>query len=143
MENVLILAAVAGVVAGLLALWLWIMLHSQVVMPQESLSLMAVAGSGGHTTGILRLLGHWSSACCPRHYIIAETDEMSAQKISSFELNWADRDPVLAVHSAHHLVCLVVLLSSDLPSEARFGTYDCHSYGPFTSNRMDCFLKHL
>lgn len=93
MACTLILAATAGVVAVLLALRLWIVLHSRVVVPRESLSLMAVAGSGGHTTEILRLLQHLSSAYSPRHYIIADTDEMSAQKISSFELKRADRDP--------------------------------------------------
>ncbi|XP_019489587.1 PREDICTED: UDP-N-acetylglucosamine transferase subunit ALG14 homolog [Hipposideros armiger] len=93
MASILILAATAGMVAVLLALRLWIVLHSRVVVPRESLSLMAVAGSGGHTTEILRLLEHLSSAYSPRHYIIADTDEMSAQKISSFELKRADRDP--------------------------------------------------
>lgn len=93
MASALILAATAGVVAALLALRLWVVLHSRVVAPRESLSLMAVAGSGGHTTEILRLLEHLSSAYSPRHYIIADTDEMSAQKIRSFELYRADRDP--------------------------------------------------
>ncbi|KAM5202516.1 UDP-N-acetylglucosamine transferase subunit ALG14 isoform 2-T3 [Hipposideros larvatus] len=93
MASILILAATAGMVAVLLALRLWVVLHSRVVVPRESLSVMAVAGSGGHTTEILRLLEHLSSAYSPRHYIIADTDEMSAQKISSFELKRADRDP--------------------------------------------------
>lgn len=93
MASALLLAATAGVVAVLLALRLWVVLHSRVVVPRESLSLMAVVGSGGHTTEILRLLEHLSSAYSPRHYIIADTDEMSAQKINSFELYRADRDP--------------------------------------------------
>lgn len=92
MESAFILAATAGVVAVLLAMRLWIVLHSQVAVPRESLSLMAVAGSGGHTTELLRLLEHLSNAYSPRHYIIADTDEMSAKKISSFELNRANRD---------------------------------------------------
>ncbi|XP_015450946.1 UDP-N-acetylglucosamine transferase subunit ALG14 homolog isoform X2 [Pteropus alecto] len=93
MESAVILAAVAGAAAVLLALRLWIVLHSRVVVPRESLSLMVVAGSGGHTTEILRLLEYLSNAYSPRHYVIADTDEMSAQKISSFELDRADRDP--------------------------------------------------
>lgn len=92
MESAVILAAVAGAAAVLLALRLWIVLHSRGVVPRESLSLMVVAGSGGHTTEILRLLEYLSNAYSPRHYIIADTDEMSAQKISSFELNRADRE---------------------------------------------------
>ncbi|XP_023086783.2 UDP-N-acetylglucosamine transferase subunit ALG14 homolog isoform X2 [Piliocolobus tephrosceles] len=48
---------------------------------------------GGHTTEILRLLGSLSNAYSPRHYVIADTDEMSANKINSFELDRADRDP--------------------------------------------------
>ncbi|XP_062962892.1 UDP-N-acetylglucosamine transferase subunit ALG14 homolog isoform X2 [Cynocephalus volans] len=93
MGCVLLLAAAAGAVAVCLVLRLWIVLHSQGVTPRESLSLLVVAGSGGHTTEILRLLGSLSSAYSPRHYIIADTDEMSAKKINSFELDRADRDP--------------------------------------------------
>ncbi|EHB01243.1 UDP-N-acetylglucosamine transferase subunit ALG14-like protein, partial [Heterocephalus glaber] len=48
---------------------------------------------GGHTTEILRLLGSLSSAYSPRHYVIADTDKMSANKINSFELDRAERDP--------------------------------------------------
>ncbi|XP_021545910.1 UDP-N-acetylglucosamine transferase subunit ALG14 homolog [Neomonachus schauinslandi] len=93
MASVLILAAAGAAVAALLALRLWVVLHSQVLVPRQSLSILVVAGSGGHTTEILRLLENLSNAYSPRHYIIADTDEMSAHKINSFELNRADRDP--------------------------------------------------
>ncbi|KAM4721494.1 UDP-N-acetylglucosamine transferase subunit ALG14 [Rhinophrynus dorsalis] len=46
---------------------------------------MAVAGSGGHTTELLRLLSSLSKSYSPTHYIIAETDKMSEDKIHSFE----------------------------------------------------------
>lgn len=49
----------------------------------------------------------------------------------------------LAVHSALHLVLHVALLSPDLPSEARFGTYVHHPCRSFISNRKYCFLKQL
>nr|KAF6412645.1 ALG14 UDP-N-acetylglucosaminyltransferase subunit [Molossus molossus] len=93
MGCVLSLAAAVGAVAVVLALRLWLVLHSRVVVPRESVSLMAVAGSGGHTTELLRLLEHLSSAYSPRHYVIADTDDISARKIHAFELNRADRDP--------------------------------------------------
>ncbi|ELK30702.1 UDP-N-acetylglucosamine transferase subunit ALG14 like protein [Myotis davidii] len=93
MGCVLILAAAAGAAAVVLALRLWLVLHSRVVVPRESVSLMAVAGSGGHTTELLRLLGHLSAAYSPRHYVIADTDQISARKIHAFELGRADRDP--------------------------------------------------
>ncbi|XP_045334319.1 UDP-N-acetylglucosamine transferase subunit ALG14 homolog isoform X1 [Leopardus geoffroyi] len=94
MVSVFILAAAGAAVAVLfLALRLWVVLHSRVLEPRQSLSLLVVAGSGGHTTEILRLLEHLSNAYSPRHYIIADTDEMSAHKINSFERNRADRDP--------------------------------------------------
>ncbi|XP_037682511.1 UDP-N-acetylglucosamine transferase subunit ALG14 homolog [Choloepus didactylus] len=82
-----------GVVAFLIALRLWIVLHSRNVVSRESVSVLVVAGSGGHTTEILRLLGNLSSAYSPRHYIFADTDEMSAHKIDSFELDRADIYP--------------------------------------------------
>ncbi|XP_023086782.2 UDP-N-acetylglucosamine transferase subunit ALG14 homolog isoform X1 [Piliocolobus tephrosceles] len=90
---VLILAAAAGAVAAFLILRIWVVLRSRDFMPRESLSILVVAGSGGHTTEILRLLGSLSNAYSPRHYVIADTDEMSANKINSFELDRADRDP--------------------------------------------------
>uniref|UniRef100_H0VXY4 UDP-N-acetylglucosamine transferase subunit ALG14 n=2 Tax=Cavia porcellus TaxID=10141 RepID=H0VXY4_CAVPO len=93
MVCVLILSVAAGAVAFVLVLRLWIVLWSQNITPRKSLSLLVVAGSGGHTTEILRLLGSLSGAYSPRHYVIADTDKMSADKINSFELDRADRDP--------------------------------------------------
>ncbi|KAM8782500.1 UDP-N-acetylglucosamine transferase subunit ALG14 [Rhynchonycteris naso] len=101
MGCVLILAAAAVAVAVVLALRLWLLLHSQVVVPRKSVCLMAVAGSGGHTTELLRLLEHLSSAYSPRHYVIADTDDLSAQKIHSFERNRADRDPGTTIPEHH------------------------------------------
>lgn len=57
---------------------------------------------GGHTTEILRLLESLSNAYSPRHYVIADTDEMSAHKINSFELNRADRDPSTTVSDSFY-----------------------------------------
>uniref|UniRef100_A0A3Q2Z9E3 UDP-N-acetylglucosamine transferase subunit ALG14 n=2 Tax=Kryptolebias marmoratus TaxID=37003 RepID=A0A3Q2Z9E3_KRYMA len=48
-------------------------------------SVLVVAGSGGHTSEILRLMEHLSAAYAPRHYVIADTDRMSEEKISTFE----------------------------------------------------------
>ncbi|XP_006882553.1 PREDICTED: UDP-N-acetylglucosamine transferase subunit ALG14 homolog [Elephantulus edwardii] len=92
MEWVFNLAVLGGgTVAIFLALRLWVVLHRRVVVPRESLSLLVVAGSGGHTTEILRLLGNLSNAYSPRHYVFADTDEMSAHKIRSFELDRAEK----------------------------------------------------
>nr|XP_033771825.1 UDP-N-acetylglucosamine transferase subunit ALG14 homolog isoform X1 [Geotrypetes seraphini] len=49
------------------------------------LSVVAVAGSGGHTTEILRLLGSLSQSYSPMHYIVADSDKMSEDKICLFE----------------------------------------------------------
>ncbi|XP_066480171.1 UDP-N-acetylglucosamine transferase subunit ALG14 [Tiliqua scincoides] len=57
--------------------------------PDAAVSLLAVAGSGGHTTEILRLLGSLSQAYSPRHYVLADSDKMSEEKIRSFEQNRA------------------------------------------------------
>ncbi|XP_069795177.1 UDP-N-acetylglucosamine transferase subunit ALG14 isoform X3 [Narcine bancroftii] len=40
---------------------------------------------GGHTTEILRLVGSLSASYTPRHYVIADTDRMSEDKICAFE----------------------------------------------------------
>ncbi|XP_004614727.1 UDP-N-acetylglucosamine transferase subunit ALG14 homolog isoform X2 [Sorex araneus] len=88
-----LLAAAAGLLAAFPALKLCRMLHSRPARLRESLSLLVVAGSGGHTTEILRLLGSLSNAYSPRHYVIADTDKMSTQKIKEFEQNRANQDP--------------------------------------------------
>ncbi|KAM3849467.1 UDP-N-acetylglucosamine transferase subunit ALG14, partial [Diretmus argenteus] len=46
---------------------------------------LVIAGSGGHTTEILRLMTSLSSSYRPRHYVIADTDKMSEEKILTFE----------------------------------------------------------
>ncbi|TNN61174.1 UDP-N-acetylglucosamine transferase subunit ALG14 [Liparis tanakae] len=48
-------------------------------------SVLVVAGSGGHTTEMLRLMESLSAAYSPRHYVIADTDRMSEEKICTFE----------------------------------------------------------
>ncbi|XP_069497375.1 UDP-N-acetylglucosamine transferase subunit ALG14 isoform X2 [Ambystoma mexicanum] len=50
-----------------------------------SVSLLVVAGSGGHTSEILRLLSCLSHAYSPTHYVVAESDTMSEDKICRFE----------------------------------------------------------
>uniref|UniRef100_A0A3B1KET0 UDP-N-acetylglucosamine transferase subunit ALG14 n=1 Tax=Astyanax mexicanus TaxID=7994 RepID=A0A3B1KET0_ASTMX len=50
-----------------------------------SVCVLVVAGSGGHTTEIIRLMGSLSQAYSPRHYVIADTDKMSEDKIRTFE----------------------------------------------------------
>uniref|UniRef100_A0A3Q2NN89 UDP-N-acetylglucosamine transferase subunit ALG14 n=1 Tax=Fundulus heteroclitus TaxID=8078 RepID=A0A3Q2NN89_FUNHE len=45
---------------------------------------------GGHTTEIMRLMESLSAAYTPRHYVIADTDKMSEDKIVAFE---KDRSP--------------------------------------------------
>ncbi|NP_001297883.1 UDP-N-acetylglucosamine transferase subunit ALG14 homolog [Esox lucius] len=47
--------------------------------------VLVVAGSGGHTTEILRLMESLSLSYSPRHYVIADTDKMSEDKIRTFE----------------------------------------------------------
>ncbi|XP_039983256.1 UDP-N-acetylglucosamine transferase subunit ALG14 homolog isoform X4 [Xiphias gladius] len=49
------------------------------------IAVLVVAGSGGHTTEILRLMECLSAAYKPRHYVIADTDRMSEEKICTFE----------------------------------------------------------
>uniref|UniRef100_UPI00398F7F49 UDP-N-acetylglucosamine transferase subunit ALG14 isoform X2 n=1 Tax=Pristiophorus japonicus TaxID=55135 RepID=UPI00398F7F49 len=48
-------------------------------------SVLVVLGSGGHTTEILRLMNSLSASYAPRHYVIANTDRMSEEKVRFFE----------------------------------------------------------
>lgn len=95
MGGALILAAAGAALAVLLAVRLWVVLRPRAAVPRRSLSLLVVAGSGGHTTEILRLLETLSDAYSPRHYVIADTDEMSAHKINSLNSIELIRTPVL------------------------------------------------
>ncbi|KAL5016273.1 hypothetical protein ScPMuIL_005862 [Solemya velum] len=63
-------------------------------------SILIVAGSGGHTTEILKLVSKLGSHYTPRHYILANTDKISGEKINSLEscLVRADSDSEYHIH---------------------------------------------
>ncbi|XP_076146314.1 UDP-N-acetylglucosamine transferase subunit ALG14 [Alosa pseudoharengus] len=65
-----------------------------------SVCVLVVAGSGGHTTEILRLVGSLSESYRPRHYVIADTDKMSEDKIHSAESSRGDtlKNPQYTIH---------------------------------------------
>ncbi|XP_076079108.1 UDP-N-acetylglucosamine transferase subunit ALG14-like isoform X1 [Mytilus galloprovincialis] len=59
-------------------------------MPHEekatrSTSMMIVIGSGGHTKEMLSLISFLGSQYSPRYYIMANTDQMSNDKVREFE----------------------------------------------------------
>ncbi|XP_072023513.1 UDP-N-acetylglucosamine transferase subunit ALG14-like [Amphiura filiformis] len=53
--------------------------------PHKKIKTLVIAGSGGHTTEMLRLLSAMSDTYSPRHYVIANTDKMSEDKIKTME----------------------------------------------------------
>uniref|UniRef100_A0A8C6U3V2 UDP-N-acetylglucosamine transferase subunit ALG14 n=1 Tax=Neogobius melanostomus TaxID=47308 RepID=A0A8C6U3V2_9GOBI len=63
-----------------------------------SVSVLVVAGSGGHTTEVLRLLSGLSAAYSPRYYVLAQSDRMSEEKIHAFENS---REHMLATDQFH------------------------------------------
>ncbi|XP_077592691.1 UDP-N-acetylglucosamine transferase subunit ALG14 isoform X1 [Stigmatopora nigra] len=63
------------------------------------ITLLVVAGSGGHTTEILRLMKRLSCSYTPRLYVIADTDRMSEERIRTFEKSkLLDSDPQFTIH---------------------------------------------
>jgi len=50
-----------------------------------TIHVMIIAGSGGHTTEVLRLVSGLSDRYYPRTYVVAETDTSSETRIRSFE----------------------------------------------------------
>ncbi|XP_029184873.1 UDP-N-acetylglucosamine transferase subunit ALG14-like [Acropora muricata] len=58
---------------------------------KKPVKVMVVAGSGGHTTEMMRLVGSLSPYYKPRIYVLAESDRMSAEKIVNFEKIKTDR----------------------------------------------------
>ncbi|XP_034416368.1 UDP-N-acetylglucosamine transferase subunit ALG14 homolog [Cyclopterus lumpus] len=88
------MAFLVGVVFALLLLCLSFIIRLYHVVKTGSsykpgtrgpVAVLIVAGSGGHTTEILRLMECLSAAYTPRHYVIADTDGMSQEKICTFE----------------------------------------------------------
>ncbi|XP_016327505.1 UDP-N-acetylglucosamine transferase subunit ALG14 homolog isoform X2 [Sinocyclocheilus anshuiensis] len=81
-----VLAAVALITVFILRLF-GILRHASEYKPGQkgSVSLLVIAGSGGHTTEIVRLMGSLSQSYNPRHYVTADTDKMSEEKIRTFE----------------------------------------------------------
>ncbi|XP_030852039.1 UDP-N-acetylglucosamine transferase subunit ALG14 homolog [Strongylocentrotus purpuratus] len=51
----------------------------------NAVKTLIVAGSGGHTTEVIRLLGSMSDVYSPRVYVYANTDKISEDKIRTFE----------------------------------------------------------
>ncbi|XP_078264401.1 UDP-N-acetylglucosamine transferase subunit ALG14 [Rhinoraja longicauda] len=80
-----------GAAAALLALAcivfarVFIILRTKPAGERGSASVLVVVGSGGHTTEILRLVGSLSASYAPRHYVIADTDRMSEDKVRALE----------------------------------------------------------
>nr|XP_039263889.1 UDP-N-acetylglucosamine transferase subunit ALG14 homolog [Styela clava] len=66
---------------------IWILKHlgSGLNLSGQKVKVLAIAGSGGHTAELLRLLSALSSNYRPICYVIADTDKMSANKIQQFE----------------------------------------------------------
>ncbi|XP_048458325.1 UDP-N-acetylglucosamine transferase subunit ALG14 homolog isoform X1 [Rhincodon typus] len=63
-------------------------------------SVLVVLGSGGHTTEILRLMDSLSASYAPRHYVIANTDRMSEEKVRILEASRTkgNTDPQHTIH---------------------------------------------
>ncbi|XP_062509360.1 UDP-N-acetylglucosamine transferase subunit ALG14 homolog [Corticium candelabrum] len=64
--------------------------------------VLAVLGSGGHTTEMLRLLSGLSERYQPIEYVIGESDKFSMEKCRRFEEERAKQSP--RQHSFHHIV---------------------------------------
>ncbi|XP_035517382.1 UDP-N-acetylglucosamine transferase subunit ALG14 homolog [Morone saxatilis] len=88
------MAFLVEVVFAVLILCLLIIIRLYIVVKTGSkyqpgakgpVAVLVVAGSGGHTSEILRLMEGLSAGYRPRHYVIADTDRMSEEKICTFE----------------------------------------------------------
>ncbi|XP_068098689.1 UDP-N-acetylglucosamine transferase subunit ALG14 isoform X2 [Hyperolius riggenbachi] len=69
---------------------------------QRGLELHGSIPSGGHTTEILRLLSSLTKSYSPTHYVLAETDKMSEDKICSFEAR-KDNGSATPLYTIHRI----------------------------------------
>ncbi|PAA63541.1 hypothetical protein BOX15_Mlig024127g1 [Macrostomum lignano] len=94
--SLLTIAIIGFLLLRLLIVELQIFGYINNVFPKcAQLRTMIVAGSGGHTTEILRLVNSLSKHYSPRLYVIASSDAMSPEKIKISELNSND----FSIHS--------------------------------------------
>lgn len=86
-SGVILTAVTLVLITVLILRLLGILRHGSEYKPGQkgSVSVLVVAGSGGHTTEVIRLMGSLSPSYNPRHYVIADTDKMSEDKIRTFE----------------------------------------------------------
>ncbi|XP_028825493.1 UDP-N-acetylglucosamine transferase subunit ALG14 [Denticeps clupeoides] len=98
--------ALWGILAGLCLVGTVLFLRFYIVLRNGSdckpgrkgcVSLLVVAGSGGHTAEILRLVASLSQSYSPRHYVLADTDRMSEEKIHTFESSREEKS-VFTIH---------------------------------------------
>jgi len=70
------------------------------------LTFVAVIWLGGHTTEMLKLVSELSNQYQPRHYVIANTDTMSADKLDAMEKKRAQCKGASLVSLCFHcLIC--------------------------------------
>ncbi|KAM5149035.1 UDP-N-acetylglucosamine transferase subunit ALG14 [Mantella aurantiaca] len=96
MEVLWLLIAGSVVLLLVLVVRIWLLLRNpdrHRAARKGHVSLLVVAGSGGHTTEILRLLSSLSKSYLPIHYVLAETDTMSEDKIRTFESTKVNETP--------------------------------------------------
>lgn len=88
----------AAIILGLTHLYLrYIRRHSYGISPTRkrspvSLTLCAVAGSGGHTAELLSVMRAFKKQYGRRVYILAHTDKLSEQKVLEFEQSQSEGD---------------------------------------------------
>jgi len=82
--------------------------------------VMIIAGSGGHTTEVLRLVSGLSQRYYPRTYVIAETDTSSEARIRSFE------SAASAAAAAATPAAAANTLAPDFTSNTSRGSYQIH-----------------
>ena len=85
---ILILCSICGCIGLVLLLRLYYVLSSlkeKSYVEKKAIKVLAIAGSGGHTTELIRLMSSLPSSFTPRAYVMATTDRMSLSKIQCFE----------------------------------------------------------
>ncbi|KXJ10737.1 UDP-N-acetylglucosamine transferase subunit ALG14 homolog [Exaiptasia diaphana] len=76
---------VVFVLISIIRVW-WVLGKRKDIRKRENpVKTLIVAGSGGHTTEMLRLMSGLSVMYYPRIYVVADTDKMSKEKIETFE----------------------------------------------------------
>jgi len=107
---------IATIIYTIISMFAYVRARRTPLLPRaknDTIRLLAVLGSGGHTAEMLRLVGAMDKRrYCDRHYIVAAGDRMSVERVCAQDSADAHIDTITRsrqVHQSYVTACLTTL----------------------------------